>query len=173
MIPAEELKRDILRRYNQDPHEWHVLAGRDQKGYYDVVVVHGSDTWLIKEQMINPLHSIGFGVKDSSVDQEIAKTQLPHHTFGLRPLSKQHVEKVTNALKTGQSLTGLINKLLKTRPVPFDELESPMALQGPVIHNSRGIRTISENQAELDRKLRIELEKLLYRRYSQTVAHYL
>ncbi len=173
MMPAEELRREILRRYNRDPHEWHVLAGRDQKGYYDVVVVHGSDTWLIKEQMINPLYSVGFGVKDNLIDQPFGKTQLPHYTFGLRPLSRQHVENVTNALKTGQNLTGLISNILKTTPVASNEIESHMALQGPIIHGSRAIHAISENQAELDRKLRIELEKLLYRRYSNTVAPYL
>jgi hypothetical protein len=172
MIPADELKRDILRRYNRDPHEWHVFVGNDQKGYYDVVVVHGSDAWLIKEQPINPLQSIGFGVRDNILDQDVVK-RLTEHTFGLRPLSEPDVARVAQALKRGRSLSRIINRVLRTEPVAFKELESPMALQGPIIRSPALIDTISENQTELNRKLRIELEKQLYRRYPQSIAPYL
>ncbi|MFH0848412.1 MAG: hypothetical protein V1857_02785, partial [archaeon] len=58
-------------------------------------------------------------------------------------------------------------------PVSSTELESAMTLHGPVIHSPRPISAISENQAELDRRLRMELDKMLYRKYSQTIAPYL
>lgn len=172
MIPADELKKDIQKRYDRDPIDWHVLVGRDRKNYYDVIVIHGSDAWLIKEQPINPLQSIGFGVRDSILDQEMTK-RLPSHPFGLRPLSERDAIKVTRAFGTGRSLSRIINRVLNSQPVSSSELESPMALQGPIVHSPNSISQISENQAELDRKLQVELEKLLYRRYTQTVAPYL
>ena len=172
MMPVDKVKKDIMKRYDRNPSDWHVLVGRDHKGYFDVIVIHDADAWLIKEQPINPLQSVGFGVKDSLLDQKVAR-RITSHTYGLRPLSEHDVKKVAKAVETGHSLSQIINRVLSTDPVASNELQSPMALQGPIIHSPRSIEQISENQAELDRKLRIELERLLFRRYSQTIAPYL
>jgi hypothetical protein len=172
MIPADQIKKNIWKKYDKDPGDWHVLVGKDRKNYYDLIVIHGSDAWLIKEQPINPLQSIGFGVRDNLLNSDITE-RMASHAFGLRPLSEQDATKVAGALGTGRSLSRIINKILNTKPVSSSELESPMALQGPVLHRPESITEISENQAELDKKLQVELEKHLYRRYAHTIAPYL
>jgi len=169
--PAEEIKRQILKRYDSNPSGWRVLVGRDRRGYYDLVVSHGSDVWLMKEEQINPLHSVGFGLRDKATSLD-AIERLSPVTFGLRPLSDTQMTRVANALKSGRGLSRVLSQFLKTDPIPSSEVTSPAILQGPVIHAPQGIGLISKRQAELDRELRNELERLLIRKYPQTIAMY-
>jgi len=169
--PAEEIKKQILKRYDSNPSGWRVLVGRDKRGHYDLVVSHDSDMWLIKEEQINPLHSVGFGVR-SKIESLEAVEKLSPVTYGLRPLSKSQMTRIASALQSEMSLSEVLSKFLKTDPVASSEITSPGILQGPVIHSPKGIGLISERQAELDRELRNELEKLLMRKYPQTIATY-
>jgi len=171
MEPAEDIKKEILKRYDSNPSGWRVLVGRDRRGYFDLIVSHDSDMWLIKEEQINPFHSVGFGIRDKAVSFETIERISPY-TFGLRPLSERQMTKVALALRSGESPSRLLARVLRTDPVASTEITSPGILQGPVIHSARGIGLISERQAELDRELRRELERLLMRKYPQTIATY-
>ena len=169
--PAEETRKQILKRYDSNPGGWRVLVGRDRRGHYDLIVSHGSDVWFIKEEQINPFRSVGFGLRDKVADQDVVEKLSPV-TFGLRPLSKTQMTRIASALRSENSLSEVLSKFLKTDPVAFSEVSSPGLLQGPIIHAPRGIGLISERQAELDRELRVELERLLMRKYPQTIATY-
>lgn len=171
MKPAEDIKKEVLKRYDSNPSGWRVLVGRDRRGYTDLVISHDSDIWLIKEELINPFHSVGFGVRDKIVSLEAFEKTAPY-TFGLRPLSERQMRNVVLALRSGRSPSKLLAKILRTDPIASTEIASPGILQGPVIHSAKGIELISEKQAELDRQLRLELERLLMRKYPQTIATY-
>ena len=171
MEPAEEIKKQILKRYDSNPSGWRVLVGRDRRGYYDLIVSQGSDIWLMKEEQINPLHSVGFGLRDKVTSLD-AIEKLSPVTFGLRPLSDTQMTRIADTLKSGRGLSKVLSQFLKAEPISSSEVTSPAILQGPVVHAPRGIGLISERQAELDRELRSELEKLLMRKYPQTIAMY-
>ncbi len=171
MEPAEEIRKQILRRYDSNPGGWRVLVGRDIRGYYDLLVSHGSDLWFIKEEQINPFRSVGFGIRDKVSDQETVEKLSPV-TFGLRPLSKTQMTRIASALRSESGLSEVLSKFLKTDPVALSEVSSPGLLQGPIMHSPGGIGLISERQAKLDRELRVELERLLIRKYPQTIATY-
>jgi len=172
MEPAEDTKKEILKRYDSNPSGWRVFVGRDRGGHFDLIVSHDSDMWLIKEEQINPFRSVGFGVRDKVVGFETIERISPY-TFGLRPLSERQIMKVALALRSNESPSKLLARALRTEPVASTEITSPGILQGPVIHSARGIELISERQAELDRELRLELERLLMRKYPQTIAPYM
>jgi len=172
MEPAEDIKKEILKRYDSNPSGWRVFVGRDRRGHFDLVISHDSDTWLIKEEQINPFRSVGFGVRDKVVGFETVERISPY-TFGLRPLSERQMMKVALALRSNESPSKFLARVLRTEPVASTEITSPGVLQGPVIHSARGIELISERQAELDRELRLELERLLTRKYPQTIAPYM
>jgi len=172
MEPAEDIKKEILKRYDSNPSGWRVFVGRDRRGHFDLVISHDSDMWLIKEEQINPFRSVGFGVRDKVVGFETIERISPY-TFGLRPLSERQMMKVALALRSNESPSKFLARVLRTEPVASTEITSPGVLQGPVIHSARGIELISERQAELDRELRLELERLLTRKYPQTIAPYM
>jgi len=169
--PAEDVKKEILKRYDSNPSGWRVFVGRDRRGHFDLIVSHDSDMWLIKEEQINPFLSVGFGVRDKVVKFEAIEKISPY-TFGLRPLSERQMMKVALALRSNESPSKLLARALMADPVASTEIRSPGILQGPVIHSAKGIELISERQAELDRELRLELERLLMRKYPQTIATY-
>jgi len=169
--PAEEIKKQILKRYDSSPSGWRVFVGRDKRGHYDLIVSQDSDVWFVKEEQINPFRSVGFGMRTKAANLETIEKLSPA-TFGLRPLAESQMTKVALALRSGGDL-GFLSEYLKTDPVASTEIASPGILQGPVIHSSGGIELISERQAELDRQLRQELERLLVRRYPQTIATYI
>ena len=171
MEPAEDVKKEILKRYDSNPSGWRVFVGRDRRGHFDLIVSHDSDMWLIKEEQINPFLSVGFGVRDKVVKFEAIEKISPY-TFGLRPLSERQMMKVALALRSNESPSKLLARALMADPVASTEIRSPGILQGPVIHSAKGIELISERQAELDRELRLELERLLMRKYPQTIATY-
>ena len=172
MEPAEDIKKEILKRYDSNPSGWRVFVGRDRRGHFDLVISHDSDMWLIKEEQINPFRSVGFGVRDKVVGFETIERISPY-TFGLRPLSERQMMKVALALRSNESPSKFLARVLRTEPVASTEITSPGVLQGPVIHSARGIELISERQAELDRELRLELERLLTRKYPQTITPYI
>ncbi len=171
MEPAEDIKKEILKRYDSNPSGWRVFVGRDGRGHFDLAVSHDSDMWLIKEEQINPFHSVGFGVRGKVVSFETIEKISPY-TFGLRPLSESQMMRVALALRSGETPSRLLARVMRTDPIASTEITSPGILQGPVIHSARGIGVISERQAELDRELRLELERLLMRKYPQTIATY-
>jgi len=168
---SDEVKKEILKRYDSNPAGWRLFVGRDGRGHYDLIVSHGSDIWLMKEEQINPFHSVGFGIRDKVANFETIERISPY-TFGLRPLSEEQMMRVALALRSGESPSKLLARVLRTDPVASSEITSPGILQGPIIHSAKGIELISERQAEFDRMLRRELERLLMRKYPQTIATY-
>jgi len=168
---SERTKREIIKAYNNDPEDWRVLVGRDTGRHLSVVISHGEELWIVKEEQINPYKSIGYGAKTYQ-DAELLKNISPY-TFGFRPLTTNQIEELTTAMEKKKSINEILTDLMAKKPVSFKDIASPMVIQGPVVHSPKPIDYISDKHRQLDLKLKFELEKLLHRKYPQTVLPYL
>lgn len=173
LVSADEIKREIFKRYNKDPKGWQVLAGRDRKGFSDIAVVHGDEVWFIKEEQLNPYSSVGYGVRDLlAKDVE----NLSPFEFGLRAVSREKLEEIRGSMKAGEGVDQAMSRIMSLEPVPFEtltNLKGAMFAQGPVMFKPKGLSGISERQKALDGTLRVELEKLLYKKHRQTLVPYI
>ena len=92
---AKQARLEIIKLYEEDPEGWHIFLSRDKKGYYNTSVVHRSDLWLIKEEIINPYEAVGYALKTTlQKDPEL----VDEISFGLRPLEGK-VEEVDALLR--------------------------------------------------------------------------
>jgi len=167
---SERVRREIIKSYDNDPEDWRVLVGRDTGRHLSVLISHGEELWIVKEEQINPYKSVGYGAKTYQ-DAELLKNISPY-TFGFRPLTRSQIEELTSALEKKKSINEILADLMARKPVSFKDVASPMVLQGPVIHSPKPIDYISDKHRQLDLKLKLELERLLHRRYPQTVLPY-
>jgi hypothetical protein len=172
IMDAEEIRKEISARYEKDPKRWHVFISRDPKGFYGFIVVKGDEIWLTKEEVISPYKTVGLGVKDR-IEDPSPLAEISPFPFGLRPLSEDRMEEIMELVDKGGSIGELMAKLMRSEPRPIRAIKTPMVLQGPVVHLPKGSEILSERQRRLDAKLREGLERLLYRRYGQTVLPYM
>ena len=49
---SEEAKVEIIKQYNKDPKDWKIYISKDKCAHYDIMVMHPSSSWLIKEHEI-------------------------------------------------------------------------------------------------------------------------
>jgi len=172
--PSDSIKKQILNLYNRDPRGWRVFVGRDPKGFSEVTITHPPHAWLLKEQIINPFRAVGLGVKLTLEEPKIFNDQLPHD-FGLRPLSNRRMQEIVRLMERGQPVQDVMEKIMKTSPIPLTEAPSfgNIFAQGPVVVRQDALKGLSRNQRELDRRLDVELERLLLRKYPQTLLPYM
>lgn len=169
---ADEVKKEIIKRYNAEPEDWQILLGKSPDRYYTMIATHGSDKWIVKEQPLSPFESIGFGSQQRIKEGEVA-LRTSSYPFGFRPLTTNQAKTLVTAMEEERDVGELLRKVLRTKPVSIDEINSPAAIQGPIIHSSNPLQLLSEEQRELDRKLAIELEKHLINKYSYRMGMYL
>ncbi len=169
---AEEIRKEISAKYNKDPKRWQVFISRDHKGFYGLIVIKGDEMWLIKEEVISPYKTVGLGAKDRMEDPSLLADISPFQ-FGLRPLSQDRMEEIMELVDKGGPIDGLMAKIMRCEPKPIRAIKTPIVLQGPVIHLPKSSEILSERQRRLDAELREGLEKLLYRKYGQTVLPYM
>lgn len=161
------LKRKILSMYEKDPRGWRVFIGRDVRGYYDVLIVHGEKAWLIKEEQISPYKTIGVGTEIPLEDKSLIKYP---YSFGFRPVPNSN--KLLKVLARGEDYTPHLIKLLRREPLPLSQINTKVILQGPFIYSRKISNLLSEKQLELDLKLRAELMKLIAKKYTHRLTMY-
>lgn len=171
MQPAEKLKREIARSYDSNPKGWNVFVGRDNRKFSQALISNGSNVWVLKEEIINPYKSVGLGVK--LVDQlDSLKSSAPQE-FGLRPLNQRQIRGLIDLTKKEKSPRDFLLGIMKSKPVSSSNITSPLILQGPIMSTENPLNLLSDKHRELDRKLNSELNRLLLRKYPQTVLPYL
>lgn len=171
MRPVDKVKREIARLYDRDPLGWSVLVGRDSRNFSQVLVSHGPKVWILKEEWLNPYKSVGFGIRLDD-GGELLKSPAPQQ-YGLRPLNRRQIEELAGLMEREEDPREFLMKVLKSKPVPSKDAKSPLIVQGPIMATSNPLTILSESHRELDMKLREQLEKLLLRKYPQTVIPYL
>lgn len=171
MRTAGEVKREIARRYSADPGGWQVLYGRSPGGSNDLIVVHGSDVWIVKEDSVNPYESVGLGAKGRLRKGEEIESFSPY-PFGLRPLSSDRIQELMARLMSGKGTRETMKQIMKIKPSSPRDIRSPVVVQGPVVYSQKPIELISDSHKELSEKLDEELQKLLYRKYPSRMGMY-
>jgi hypothetical protein len=155
---SDKVREEIRRVYDKHPKKWHVLAGRDSRGYASTIFMHEGKTWMLKETPINPYESIGTGVEIRGIDESLRPFLKHPYSFGFRPISEQYLEEILEAGITAEA----VGEILRKAPVPTKKLRSPAVL-GPVTMPMEPIDFVSEKQKKLDIKLGKELDKLIHR----------
>lgn len=165
---AEELMREIKKRYDRKPKGWRVLLARGPRGHYDLFVSQGPETWQIKMERISPHRSVGYGVKLGRT-KEIVGRGVPH--YGLRPLSKRQLIEIMKSVEEGSSHK-VFEEILKTKPVPSNQIGNAGVVTGPMMYSPKPLGFISENQRKLDLELSKSLDRLLYKKYPDRMRLY-
>lgn len=172
--PAEEIRRQIIERYNADQRGWQATIGGDSNGYFTTLFSHRSKSearvWLLKEEFITPYTSVGLGVEL----EELPQTPKQSMGFGFRVLGEGPTRGLMADLARGKDIScSLIKTLLETRPSPTDRLEGPIIVQGPLTATSTPLDFVSRSQRNLELELRNQLRSLVSRRYpEQTIRYY-
>lgn len=172
MLDSTKIRREIARQYDKDPLGWSVLVGKDRSGFYDVLISHGTDAWQVKEYQVNPYKFVGLGSRlPNAPPHPIPGSES---LFGLRPIGLDRMKEITTLIDDPRAMSELASKLLSEKPVSSTEaMESPAILQGPVLHSSNPLETLSTSHTKLDMKLRKELQQLVNREFRHTVTPYI
>ncbi len=59
--PVEEIIREIKEHYDEEPKEWRVLRGKDQRGHQNTYVSSPTFLWQMKTELKNPYQPLGVG----------------------------------------------------------------------------------------------------------------
>ena len=172
LLDSARIRREIARRYDNDPRGWSVLVGRDNAGFFDVLVSHGKEAWQVKEYQVNPYKFVGLGSRIPTLPPHpLASREYP---FGLRPIGLDSMKELANLMDEPKAMSELASKLLSEKPISSNEaVESPAILQGPIMQSDRPLDGLSTAQTKLDEKLRKELRRIVQRDFRHTVTPYI
>ena len=148
-----------------------MLVDRDPRNFSQVLISNGSQVWMLKEEWINPYKSVGFGARLPGLAESL-KAPVPQD-FGLRPLTQSQMEELVGIMGKGGSPTDLFLQIMTSKPVASHDIKSPVVLQGPIMASPHPLSLVSDKHQELDRRLSEELNKLLIKKYPQTVIPYI
>ncbi|RLE59337.1 MAG: hypothetical protein DRJ32_04810 [Thermoprotei archaeon] len=164
----DEILRIVVNKYRKNPLNWRFLASRDRYGYLDFLISHSSRGWKIKAWPLNPYRLVGLGAELSVTGDLRSFLDSIPFTFGIRELPSEILKKTLK-----ENPVKLLDILAKTRPVAEPELrDNYVLIKGPLLGLAKPLEGLSSSQRELDRKLRIELEKLIHKKYSDRVRMY-
>ena len=83
------------------------------------------------------------------------------------------IEDIDNLINNNQSgSNNFINKILKQKPSSYKNIKTPIMLQGPENYSSLNMKEIWKNEKDLDSRLRIELQKILDKKYPYITSIY-
>ncbi|WXG46408.1 MAG: hypothetical protein WED05_07050 [Candidatus Atabeyarchaeum deiterrae] len=174
-VDSSRIRKEIAKKYESDPKNWRLLWSIDKKGHYDFLVAKDSDSWWLKEAPINPLLSVGCGVKHSLGEDSINRIFSEERTtipFGLRPVQESQLSKIITALANNEGPPVSIFEILRSEPKTLRDIETPFLMQGPIQHVPKLTDLLSDKQRELDAKLSSALKKMVLRRYPQLLMSY-
>ena len=160
--PFESFLRKVYARYNRNPVGWRVLVGSDEKGFPTILFFSPEELWELKLDSLykpDPI-CVGSKVADSFLRVE---RRLESPSYGFRPVDDERAKLIIESLSKQEAPSDIIKKVLSEAPKPFTELEKKMVLHGPIIHSPR-LPLLSEQQVDLDIKLRRELQRILSNR---------
>ena len=173
-IDSMKIRREIARRYESDPKNWRMQWSIDEKGHYNLLVEKDSTLWWLKEEMLNPLLSVGCGIR-SPLDKDLERKVFDEKSdpsFGLRPVGEEQLKRIITDLEIGRAPNLPVQQILHSEPKPLRELGTPFFMQGPLYQLPKLTDVLSDKQKELNSKLNMELERLVLRRYPQLTMSY-
>jgi len=169
---SRRVKREIMERYDENPEGWLASLGRDRRGFLDLLISQGNESWQVKEFQVNPYEAVGYG--GSAITRRPLPCDRSLHQFGLRPLTEAWMKELAASVDDPETVADIMSKILKAKPVSTVEaMRSQAILQGPIVESARNLHPISEAQKELDQNLRHQLDRLITRKYRHTLTPYI
>ncbi len=160
---SNEIRKKAMNAYNQSPKGWKVTVTRDRAGFYNTMIVKRKNIWLLKEQVINPYETAGYGLVDT-LDEE-PEFDSPGSSFGFRPLKADSLELAQNEEDLKRRSDRLLRETLTRDPVSLNRITTPLTIQGPMVYSDKRDAIFSAHHRDLDFKLKVELEKLISKRH--------
>ncbi|MGQ9513853.1 MAG: hypothetical protein ACUVTL_02205 [Thermoproteota archaeon] len=162
--PAEKIMEEIMKRYDSNPRGWQVYIGRGVGGYQNLFISHKTDSdsllYQIKQHYLNPYKALGVGARIEGKQMSLVES----HEFGLRPVPQNELLELFEENLQHKTL----QEILRRNPISIREASKvPSLLSGPILHVNQTSGFLSKEQEELDLKLRLELEKLLWKNYPE------
>lgn len=161
IMSEEEILKEFLKKYNQNPLGWRMSTGISPAGHSELLITHPNYSWLIKrDSPYSGVPGIG-GRLEGYLNPRLGVEQS-----GYRPIPRHSMKKIIAMVEEGIDpieAIKIIGTILTQQPATFDELKRmrpPGVVQGPILHSYRPIQSIIGRQLELDLKLEAELEKL-------------
>jgi hypothetical protein len=172
---SRRLREEIARKYESDPKGWSFLWNTDERGRYNFLIAKESRFWWIKEEMINPLLTVGCGIRsplESDLQARMFGKSNIAPSYGLRSIQEEQMKSIIADLAKGKAPRTAFSEILRSEPRTLKELDTSFVMQGP-FHQMTGFTDVlSDKQRELDAKLNAELEKLITKRYPQLTMPY-
>ncbi|MBN1786361.1 MAG: hypothetical protein JW825_05185 [Candidatus Methanofastidiosa archaeon] len=157
---SKEVLEEVYERYNKDPLGWFISLGVDRRNRSVILVQKSNKVWQIKTHHITPYNRISLGGKAKARGDESPSMM----SFGWRDLSSELFQKIQRDMKSnGEVSIEVIEEISKIDPKPLeDDFDSIM--EGPFNVLSNPMASISKGQEKLDKKLSVELDKLMLKR---------
>jgi len=157
---SKDVLEEVYRRYNKDPLGWFITLGSDRRNRSVILIQKERRLWQIKTHHISPYNNLSVGGKTKS-DKISAPNTI---SFGWRDLSKELLQKINDDIRGGGEVSlEVIESISKVDPKPLED-EFTNMMTGPFNIIANPISSISKNQGKLDKKLSLELDKLLFKR---------
>lgn len=174
-LNSKKLRKEIASKYELDPRGWRFLWNTNDRGRYNLLVAKESRLWWLKEEMVNPLLTVGCGVRSSlegDLHSRIFGKNNISPSYGFRPIQKGMMKRIIADLAEGKAPRTDLSDVLRSEPRTLKDLDTSFVMQGP-FHEVTGFTDLlSDKQRELDAKLNSELEKLILKRYPQLTMSY-
>jgi hypothetical protein len=171
MHDSTKIRREVSKLYDKDPEGWKVLVGKDNSGFFDVLISHKDEGWQIKEYQVNPYKYVGLGSRLPRTPVHPIATET--HAFGLRPVGIDQMKELAGLIDDPKSMNDVLLRLLQEKPITSREIvDSAAVLQGPILQSTRPLEALSTAHTKLDEKLRKELQQLVRRDFRHTLTPY-
>jgi hypothetical protein len=155
--------KKVFAKYNKNPLGWKVLISNDEKGFPTILFFSRDEVWELKFDSLYKPNPICVGRNFTNPGEKLdQKFQSPN--YGFRPLEDDKAKMILKSLLKERTASNIVNEILQKEPKSLEDIEErKMVLHGPIIHSPK-LPLISEQQVDLDIKLRSELQKLLWNR---------
>ena len=153
IIPENFIWSEFRKKYEEKPKGWRINSGLSSKGFPELLISGPKESWLLKRESLFS-GKLGVGGKIP----EGIKLTSKNESFGFRniPLTKlQRVMNTSNAFDVNDMMANLMN----TFPVPHQNINSPIAIEGPVFSSLNPLNLVSRKHHTLDKLLDLELSK--------------
>lgn len=150
---------EVLQRYNKDPSGWKVTVGTDTRGRALMLIQKGTRVWQIKTHHVSPHRAYSLGGKSKAGEPD--GSSLP---FGWRDMSAGLLARIRADLKNkGELSKEIVDEVSSLDPLVVEDTKKSL-LEGPFTISHRPVAPLSPKQEKLDKKLSLELDRLLLKK---------
>lgn len=152
---GDEVFDKLRKDYDSNQKGWTALFGMAEKGF-DILFNQGKKQWQLKLDTVYRQNPIVVGGKIDTEKSFEAPKGIPG--FGIRNITEEDIAKLLD-----MPPCKLLEFLKNTEPMPTDEI-GHSAIAGPYL-TANPLAVVSKKHAELDKKLRSELERHIQKDY--------